>query len=131
MLYLYLSSFNIYIYIQVLSVVRGHWDTIVVPRPCSATVCGWAPQFQQENLPQGSMATWSLWHGYMIWKPKTSGSSSIWKKNTHHESTSFLGQTTVFTVFFRIFWYVYLTVSPARNSDVDVHHVWYEPTNLN
>ena len=78
MLYLYLSSFNIYI--QVLSVVRGHWDTIVVPRPCSATVCGWAPQFQQENLPQGSMATWSLWHGYMIWKPKTSGSSSIWKK---------------------------------------------------
>lgn len=36
-----------------------------------------------------------------------------------------------FYLFFRIFWYVYLTVSPARNSDVDVHHVWYEPTNLN
>lgn len=108
--------------------VCGHWDTIVVPRPCSATVCGWAPQFQQENLPQGSMATWSLWHGYMVWKPKTSGNSSIWKRSlpimkVHH----FLVKQPFFPHFFN----VYLTVNPARNSYVDVHHVWYEPTNLN
>jgi hypothetical protein len=130
MLYLYLSSFNIYIYkfypwsvaIEIPLLFRG----LVVPR----SVVG-RPSFNKRICHKGP------WqhdpYGMAIWfeNPKPLVAARYGKKNTHHESTSFLGQTTVFTVFFRIFWYVYLTVSPARNSDVDVHHVWYEPTNLN
>jgi hypothetical protein len=99
MLYLYLSSFNIYIYkfypwsvaIEIPLLFRG----LVVPR----SVVG-RPSFNKRICHKGP------WqhdpYGMAIWfeNPKPLVAARYGKKNTHHESTSFLGQTTVFTVFF-------------------------------
>ena len=127
MLYLYLSLVYIYIYkfypwsvaIEIPLLFRG----LVVPR----SVVG-RPSFNKRICHKGpwqhdpyGMAIWFENPKPLVTAPYGKEVYPSWKHIISWSNNRFS----------RIFFNVYLTVNPARNSYVDVHHVWYEPTNLN